>query len=320
MKIKNDIKKAILNSKSTAIVCHQNPDGDTLGSGFALCGAIKKMGKNPDLFCADPLPLKYSFLGDVKLLNKIDNDKYDLVIFVDCGDRKLTGHLLDDFDYTDVLTINIDHHPTNSMHSDINHVLSTYSSTAEVILELIQHIGVDIDKKMAESLYVGILTDTGQFAYSYTSQRTHEHAAFLHSRGIDFSKINTIIFGTMPIEKLLLMKRMLHNLEMKQENQIAISLLTTVDFNESGASEQDTGAFVNMLLSVDTVKIAVLLRQIDDNNFKASFRSIDGLDISKAAQLLNGGGHKQASGAKIECKIDNAIDTIINAINEAKVL
>jgi phosphoesterase RecJ-like protein len=313
------IKEKILKSNYTAIVCHQNPDGDTLGSAFALSEALTGLNKNNDVLCVDELPKKFEYMNDIKLIHEYEYGKYDLTIVVDSGDLKLTGNIFNDIDFNKLDSINIDHHGTNSEYAKINYVDSSYSSASELILFFIRELGVTPSKKVAEYLYTGIVTDTGQFAYSYTSKRTHENAGYLIECGAEFSKIHYDIFKQMPLQKLLLMKQMLHNMKLVEDNSIAVSLLSLDDFKMSNATAQDSDSLVNTLLAVDTVKVAVLIRQLDDNTFKASFRSMDGIDISVAAKSIGGGGHKQAAGAAYTSNLSEAINVVLEAIEKADI-
>lgn len=320
MKIQNEIKQEILNSKYTAIVCHQSPDGDTLGSAFALCEVLNRSGRKVDVICTDLLPYKYSFMNEIPIINTFNSTKYDLVVFVDCATIKLSGNLFEKENLKALNTINIDHHGTNSQYAKLNYVDDSFSSTAEIILELIKSFSADIDKKIAEYIYVGVLTDTGGFAHSYTSARTHENAAFLLRCGVDFSKLHKDLFGTIPFSKLMLTKQMLLNLKILENGKVAFAMLNFEDFEESGATQQDSESLINMLLSAENIKIAVLIRQIEKNLFKASFRSVDEVNISKAANILGGGGHKQASGATLQCEKTEVTDVIIDAIHKAELL
>ena len=320
MKILNEIKEKLMNSGKTALVCHQNPDGDTLGSAFALSEALDMLGKDNDVCCADTLPDKYSFMDGVSICNEMVPEKYDLIVFLDCAEPKLAGSLIDGLDLNGSFTINMDHHGTNLKYADINYVDNSSSSTAEIVQDLIKIIGVKLTKSIAGHLYVGIVTDTGQFAYSYTSARTHEHAAYLLECGVDFSRLHKILFNRMPLNKLLLTKQMLQNLEIYEGGKIAVSLLSTQDFKESGALPEDSDSLVNMILNINGVKAAALIRQFDTKLFKISLRSDDDTDISIAAKLLGGGGHKQASGATIECLKSDAVKTVLDAINKAEII
>ena len=317
MKTLTKIKNKIFALRYAAIVCHQNPDGDTLGSAFALCEALKKINKKSDVICSDALPEKYGFMNEIPIINAFEKEKYDILIFVDCATKKLAGKIFDGIELGGTDTINIDHHGTNEKYAGINLVDDTYSSTAEIILELIKAMDIDIDKKTAEYLYAGIVTDTGQFAYSYTSARTHLNAAHLISCGADFSNLHKTLFNTMPFSKLMLTKKMLENLQMFNDGKVAISLLSTDDFLSTGSSQPESESLVNMLLSLENVKAAVLIREVDKDTFKASFRSADDVDISKAAKSLGGGGHKQASGATLHCSKNEAVSIALKAISDS---
>ena len=320
MKILNQLKHEILSSNNTAIVCHKNPDGDTLGSAFALSGALDKMNKKNDILCDDTLPHRYHFMNDKSLLNEYNSDKYDLVIFVDCAALALTGSLFEGTDISALNTVCIDHHGTNEKFAKINYVDDSFSSAAEMILGLIKELGVEVDKTIAEYIYIGMVTDTGRFSYSYTSERTHQNAGFLLKCGVNFSNLNKMLFATTTFSKLMLTKQMLINLKLSEEGRVGFSMLTQRDFEESGAAPEETDSLVNTMLSIEDVKIAVLVRQTDDSAFKASFRSDDDTDISKAAKLLGGGGHKQASGATLRCTESEVEDIIANAIKKAELL
>ena len=165
-----------------------------------------------------------------------------------------------------------------------------------------------------------MVTDTGQFAYSYTSDKTHENAAYLLRCGADFSALHNRLFKTMPYRKLALIQRMLEKHKMFAEGKIAFAMLETIDFKECDAAPQDSESLVNMLLSVEGVKVAALVRQLDERIFKASFRSADDVDISKAAKLLGGGGHAQASGATLNCAENEVFNILLDAIKNAGII
>ncbi len=313
------IKDKLLNSNYTAIVCHHNPDGDTLGSAFALSRTMSALNKLNDVLCADDVPRRLSYMDGIELLHNYDKSKYDLTIFLDSGNLSLTGKLFEKISIDELDTINLDHHGTNSKYAKLNHVDSSYSSTAELVLELIKCMDVTPDKITANYLYTGMVTDTGQFAYPYTSSRTHANAGYLMDCGADFAKLHDVLFKQMPLKRLLLMKHMLDNMLLKNENTIAVSLLTLDDFKACNATAQDSESLVNTMLAVESVKAAAMVRQVDEYTFKASFRSMDGIDISVAANSLGGGGHLQAAGATFKAKKEDVLDIILEAIGKAKI-
>jgi phosphoesterase RecJ-like protein len=319
----NNTKKIIYElgkANYAAIVCHSNPDGDTLGGAFALSAALSKKGIQSDVLCNNILPDKYSFLNDVKLLNILDKNKYDVIVFVDCAEPALVGDLINDINLNDYITINIDHHSTNVGYANLNYVDSTSSSASELVLDVIKELEIDIDVKIAEYIYVGIVTDTGQFAHSYTSARTHMNAAFLLDRGIDFSRIHKKTFKTISLQKALLQKNMLDNIMLYHDNSVAISRLEKEDFISTGAKEEDTDSLINILLSIKGVRIAVLIRHSNEKSCKISFRSDNDIDISKVAKIIGGGGHKQAAGATFYGSAIDAQNKVLEEINSIGLL
>ncbi len=310
----NQIKKSVENANYTAIVCHYHPDGDTLGSAFGLHRTLAKLSIKSDVLCENKLPDDYHFLKGIDVLNDFNKEKYDLIIFVDCASLSMSKGLLKDVDIKDYNTINIDHHGTNEMYADINYVDGTSSSAGEMVLNVIRSMDVEIDKTTAEYLYTSIMTDTGQFAYSYTSARTHNNAAFLIECGADFASLHKAVFKTTSLKKVLLQKQMLDNMELHLDNKLVISRLDEKDFKVSGATHEDTNSLVNFLLSIENTKVAVLIREISKNSSKVSFRSTEDVDISKVATLFGGGGHKQAAGATIHHNTQQSKTEIINAI------
>lgn len=311
----NKIVDVLNRANYAAIVCHSNPDGDTLGSAFALSASLKKKNISSDVICQDVLPDNYNFLSGITIHNIFDKDKYDVVVFVDCAEIGLAGRLRDKIILSKYKTINIDHHSTNEKYADINYVDGTSSSASELVLDIIKELDIEIDNKIAEYIYTGIVTDTGQFAHSYTSARTHYNAAFLLEKGIDFSLIHKKAFKTISLSKALLQNKMLDNMNLYEDNMVIISKLFKDDFISSNAKVEDTDSLINILLSIKGTKIAVLIRYNDENSCKISFRSIDDIDISTVAKKLGGGGHKQAAGATFNGNIVDAEKKILEEIS-----
>ena len=295
-----EIIKAIDTTKRAAIICHYNPDGDTLGGSFALYKALLQKDIKADILCESILPDNYSFFNDVRIINDFERNKYDTIIFIDCASLQMARSIIDEIDLSKYTTINIDHHGTNEKYADINYVDSKSSSSAELVLDILKAMNTFICKEIAEYIYTAIITDTGQFAYSYTSSKTHTNAAYLIECGADFSKLHKNIFGTIPLKKALLQKRMLKNMEIFEDGKLIISRLDDEDFTFSKAKAEDTEALISILLSIKDSKVAVLIRQVGKNKSKASFRSTNDVDISIIAKAFGGGGHKQAAGASFE--------------------
>lgn len=320
MKKINKIVDVLSRAIYAAIVCHSNPDGDTLGGAFALSTALSKMDIQSDVLCKNLLPDNYKFLSGIPIINTFDKNKYDVIVFVDCAELALVGELIKDINLKEYKTINIDHHGTNINYAELNYVDANSSSASELVLDVIKEFKVDVDVSIAEYIYVGIVTDTGQFAHSYTSARTHRNVAYLLEKKIDFSKIHKKVFKTISLSKALLQKRMLDNMTLHNKNQVIMSTLDKDDFIKSDAKVEDTDSLINILLSIKGIKIAALIRYNDDLSCKISFRSVDDIDISKVAKSIGGGGHKQAAGATFNGSILEAEDKVLEEINSIGLL
>ena len=165
MKINVEKCAGLLKKESDfAILCHAHPDGDTLGSGFALLRALQKLGKRAKLLCDDEIPSKYEYLySDIE--SRDFEEKY--IIAVDVATENLLGGLQEK--YAGRVDLCIDHHGTNTDYAKNLLLNADAAANCEIILKVIKALGVVIDKKMAECLYTGLTTDTGCFRYSSTT-------------------------------------------------------------------------------------------------------------------------------------------------------
>ncbi|HZJ58270.1 MAG TPA: DHH family phosphoesterase, partial [Clostridia bacterium] len=184
-----DIIQPIDRSDSIALITHMNPDGDAVGSLIALMRALDKMGKSVDAYCQDEVPGALNFLdGVARITRPIDPIKrYDLAIALDCSDRGRMGDCATIMDMA-TSSANIDHHISNTFYADINIVDGGASATGEMIYELVELLIDSADKGIAEALYTAIVSDTGGFAFSNTTAKTHRTAANLIEWGAETAK------------------------------------------------------------------------------------------------------------------------------------
>lgn len=315
--LEHKILETIQASDNIAIVTHVSPDGDALGSTLALQYALKSMGKDADMFCQDVPPPTYDFLKEIELFKKPENrsSQYSLCIAVDCSDIYRMGLCRDIFESASA-TINIDHHISNNNYAVYNLVDSKASATGEIIYRLLKLMNVKINKSCAEALYTAISTDTGSFNYNNVSAETYRIAADLIDLGVDVERTTKILFRTSNLQKVMLLKETLNTLELYKDNKVAILHITREMFNRTGSVESDAENMVNYAISIKGVEIGILIREIDDNYVKVSFRSAEKADVSKLASLFDGGGHKKAAGATINLTVENTKKALIEAITE----
>lgn len=273
------------------ILTHRNPDGDTIGSGFALLHALKKLGKTVKVVCTDPFPEKYGYIAHS---NNDDVGENPYVVAVDVADMELIGAQYR-AKYEHGVNLCIDHHISNKEFAE-NLCLRSCSATCEIIYDVIKAMGVEIDKSVADSLYTGIATDTGCFLFSSVTARTHIIAADLIEHGADFFEINRIMFETKSLGYFKLEAAALNTVEMHCGGKCAFMTVTMDMQKQAGTKDGDFDGIAGLPRKIEGVLVAVTFRETKDGNFKVSVRSHEPVNSSKICMNFGGGGHSRAAG------------------------
>ncbi len=318
--LKSPISQAIdiiKNSNRLYICSHVEPDGDNIGSTLALGMALMKMSKDVRLIKVDNIPQKYLFLPNSELIREYDIDeKIDTFIALDSSDMDRLG-IGKEFALKANNIINIDHHVSNTNFGHVNIVSPKSAATGELIYRLINEIGAKIDKDIATCLYTAISTDTGSFMYSNTTNVTHLIVAELLQIGIDIEDININLYQNRSIEKTKLFIDCLNNLELFMDNMIGVISVTQHMLKKNNAKMEDTEGIISFIRDINSVEVAVLLKEVEHDEIKVSLRSKKNVDVSKICAKFNGGGHKKAAGCTIYTNIVEAKRLILNEINMA---
>lgn len=301
---------AIKNSDSVLIFAHSRPDGDTTGSGFALAQYIKNLNKQVDVACFDPLPeyLKDMIEENYIYPNSIDFSRYKLIIAVDSVDRgfnRIKDHLNEN-----QITAILDHHPDITTFGDINIIDPKFSSVCEIVYEFFIFNKIEINRKMATCLMLGILGDTGMFQHSNTTPHALEIASHLMKMGAPLSKIVQTSFSNKKICTLKLWGKAFEKARINSKTGMIYTVLTQKDIFDCNASTEDIAQVSGILNTVPGTKFAMILSERGDGIVKGSLRSEEykGVDVSKIAATFGGGGHKLASGFEIKGKIQETED------------
>ena len=304
---------AIKAARSVILFTHRDPDGDAIGSMISLYVALKKLRKKVDMFSSDPVPEMYRFLPHSELVKtKLPKRPvFDLAIVSDCGgiDRIDGG-----FDVRTMVrtVINIDHHPDNTRFGDVN-IVESISSVSEIIFSLLKKMKVKITKEIAECLYVGIMTDTGNFRYDYTTADTFAVARELIKTGIEFSNIAMKVYESKTLPSVKILGYAMYNLETTKSGRVAWTVLSKKQMDEVGAKSEDLTGLVDTLRSVRGVEVAILFREEEDG-IKVNFRSKYKVNVSKIAGKLGGGGHVRASGAILDTSLEQAKKKVLSEV------
>lgn len=296
---------AIKNSTNILIFAHTRPDGDTTGASFALAEYIKNLGGNVDVACFDPLPdyLRNIIENDFKFPGHIDFSRYKLIIAADSVDRGF-NKIKDSLNENQITAI-LDHHPDIATSGDINILDPKFSSVCEIVYEFFIFNKIEITRKMAACLMLGILGDTGMFQHSNTTPHALEIASHLMKLGAPLSKIVQTSFSNKKICTLKLWGKAFEKARIDSKNGMIFTVLTQKDIKDCDASTEDIAQVSGILNTVPGTKFAMILSERGDGIIKGSLRSEEykGVDVSKIAAQFGGGGHKLASGFEIKGEI-----------------
>ena len=294
------------------ILSHRNPDGDTLGSAFALHYILNQLGKRSRVECHDGFPKQYSYL----LLDyKSEDFEPKAVVAVDIADEQLFGENLEK--YRGKVNLCIDHHGSNKHYAKNWLVRDTAAACCEVIEDICYGFEeVELTKIIADCIYTGVSTDTGCFRYSNTTGHTHAVAGRMFKAGCDFVMINRAMFEVKSFSRIAIEREVLNTLELYFDNRCAVVCITKDMLIRTGAEESELEGVAAMPREVEGVLVGITLRQ-RDNGYKISVRSGEEVDASVLCGKLGGGGHRCAAGCFIEGDLENAKKTILELVSES---
>ena len=307
---RNDCAAWLLAHDHYCILTHARPDGDTIGSATALCIGLRQLGKAAHILDntqSSPF-LKRCLPGLTVEAPETD----DLLISVDVA----SPHLIPEEhqQYLDRITLRIDHHATSTPFTPLELVDASFAATGEIIYDLLMDMGVKLTKEIAWRLYIAISTDTGCFRYSNTTAHTYRVAAACADTGADLYPITQELFDTTSISELKLQNWVVENARFLCDGQAAVCGIPKA--MEARVSREDLEGISGFLRSIEGVKIAATLREID-GGCKASVRAVPGLDAGAVCTRFGGGGHKGAGGANMAMPLETAANLIADALKNA---
>ncbi|MBR2969343.1 MAG: bifunctional oligoribonuclease/PAP phosphatase NrnA [Clostridia bacterium] len=305
-----EFSREIRGVSSALIFSHNRPDGDTIGSAMALKKGLLSLGIEADTICPSKLPEKYSsFSGAAGFLSEAPNKVYDAHIAVDCSTEQMFAHLSALF-FSNKNSFNIDHHVSNTRYAKHNFVVPT-ASCCENVLELLKALGVEITPEIAESLLLGVVTDTGCFGHKNVTAETLVAGSELVRAGADLNSINYRMFKAQPIERARLFARAISGLKTYHDGKLAMIFIRQEDFKATGATQDMTEGFIDYPLSISTAEVAVSVMETGDKHFKISYRSKGKVNVNEIAATFGGGGHVLASGSMLSGYFEDVVDKLV---------
>lgn len=287
------------------IICHKNPDGDTLGSAGALYHGLVAKGKNCAVLCADDIHPRYDYL-QLRLYDESFEPKY--IIAVDLAGPQLFGDVT--AKYAPLCDLCIDHHASNTGYAKAL-LLEEDSSCAEVVLKVLDEMNVTITKEIANCLYTGISTDTGCFKFTNTTANTHLAAARLMDLGADTVQLNQLLFESKSRSRLEIERLALSTLEFHFEDKCALIYITREMVQVTGADGTDMEGITGIPRSIEGVGIGITMRQQTGSSYKVSVRTTSEYSAADICARLGGGGHRQAAGCEMIGNLENAKAAIL---------
>ncbi len=295
------------------ILTHKNPDGDTLGSAFALCRALLKLKKSARVMCNDAIPQKYDYMFE----NMISADfEPEFVVAVDVADTKLLGQDVERR-YAKCVDLCIDHHGSNINYAKQTCLCPEDSATAEIIYRVVKKLEVGFDPDIANCIYTGLSTDTGCFRYSNVTSNTHRIAAEMIEAGAKSADINCLMFESKTVSFLKLQKMCIDGMQLYFNDKCAIVTLTQDMFEKSGSNESECEAISALPRQIEGVLVGATLKEKPDGTYKVSVRTHAPIDAAKICSKMNGGGHKRAGGCEIKLPLEQARKVLLGHIGTA---
>ena len=310
-------KEIINSSKDIYIVGHINPDGDSIGSAFALYYSLKELGKNVNVIIKKHSD-SFSFLPGIEnIVDHVDKNEYDLLICVDSSQKSRLDISDEDFNKAKH-TILIDHHrkaeTEDNNYCNLCFVDVNLPAACQIVYNFIKKLNLPFNINSATYIYTGLMTDTGSFNYSSTTPETLRIAADLVEMGVDFAGICQKLNDTIKEEKLRLIAYSIDNMESIFDGKVRYVYVSYEKIKSLNLDEEDAEGVTNYLRKVKGTEVAIYVRGRSDGTNKVSLRSAGLVDVSKIAISFGGGGHQRAAGYTMYEEINVEKERLLNMI------
>lgn len=314
--MQNKLAELLTGKSSVAIAGHINPDGDCVGSCTGLYQYIKEnyQDMETDIYLEE-IPSHFDFLHGAEDIRHEIREKmnYDLFICLDCGDVQRLGFAAPLFENA-AHTFCVDHHISNCAFAEDNYIDPDASSTSELIYRLLDKD--KITKQIAESLYIGIVHDTGVFQYSCAGPETFRAAADLLEKGIDApSMIESTFYEKTYAQNQILGRALLESI-IFMDGQCIFSSVSRSIMKFYGVTPKELEGIVSQLRVTKGVEVAIFLYELEPNVYKVSLRSKEKVDVSKVAKFFGGGGHVRAAGFTMPGTVHDVINNLSREIEK----
>ena len=310
------IIRTLKQNTSFLVTMHVNPDPDALGSALAMTLFLRAQGKKVRLINDGPCPAWLKFMPQSRFSETFNTRirfRPDVAVVLDCGDKERTGRVAG-LMVPGVKVINIDHHVTNTAFGDYNLVATGSSSTSEILYGLLKRAGCRFTRDMAVLLYLGILTDTGSFAFDCTGTRTHTAIAELMTFGFSVSGLYRQVYETMPRKDLTAFLRLMNTLTLHHGERVACLTMTRAQAAGFSKDFDVKDKVFGFLRAVKGLDVIVILAAQEKGRTRVNLRSRGDIDVARVAADFQGGGHRNASGGYVDKPLAKARTIVLDRI------
>ena len=303
---RNECAQYLLSHDHYTILSHRRPDGDTTGSTAALCLGLRQLGKTAHVLYNEEVSPRFAWLHEG--ISKEQVEEGDTVVSVDVASPgmlpKAFEHLIGRID------LRIDHHASATSFTTEELVDGGSASCAELTWDVLEIMGVKMDKAIAEAVYVGTSTDTGCFRYANTTAHTFATAAKCAEAGAKIFELNQELFETNTLGRLKMQAWIVDHMELIANGTMAVVAIPKAVEEELGVTQDDMDNISSFPRTVAGVCMAATLRETDDGGSKISVRAVPGYDATKVTEKFGGGGHKGAAGGSLKLPLNEAAKAV----------
>ncbi len=310
-----EIANVLKNAKSAVIFTHMRPDGDTLGSGMALSRALSMLKIPNEVVNEGEVPQKFYFLEGMRSIKRSPTIDAQMLIFVDISEPARLGQA-EQYFWSNIkkrITVNIDHHISNTHYARYNFVRER-SSNCENMAEIISLIGVKPDKLVSNYLMLGMVTDSGAFSHSDVDGNTFRAAAYAVDGGADVNRIYYEMMKRQSKDRASMYAEVIGKLRYFNDNTLVFALVTQDVLSKYNLKTDATEGIVDFGLSIDGVEVSICLLEMKRGQYKASLRSKGRVNVNEVARVFGGGGHILASGCMLFGDIEEVYDKLRYAV------
>ena len=310
------VKSALKKYDRILIAAHTNPDGDAVGSSIALAWLMSTLGHQVLLYNESGFPAYLAWMRKpAPLVTDLERlpGKPQLIVALDCGDRARLGEKIQPL-LDEIPVLNIDHHLGNPNYGTAaNWVEPGMSSTGEMVGHIAEAMDMPLEAGLGEAVYVALVSDTGSFSYGNTKASTLRMASRLLEGGLNLADIRAKLDNNWSVSKMRLWGRLMGEAQILDGGKLGVSIISRAVMDEFNASREDCEGFVEQLRRVKGVRVALLLKETEENGkvmTRVSLRSSGADDVRKVATQFGGGGHKNAAGATVDLSPEKTLTVI----------